>query len=97
MQSKRDNIGINAKDILRTEMIGKDIEIIDSKNKSLLGLKGRIIDETKNSFIIMHNGKRKMILKSHVKMIIIWKDKKVLVDGKMLARRPEDRINIKGV
>lgn len=88
-------MGISAKDILRVELIGKNIEIVESKNKSLLGLKGRIIDETKNAFIIMSNGKRKMVLKSHMKMIVKWQDKRILVDGKMLAKRPEDRINTK--
>lgn len=88
-------MGISAKDILRAELIGKNMEIVESKNKSLLGLKGRIIDETKNSLIIMSNGKRKMVLKSHIKMIVKWQDKSILVDGKMLAKRPEDRINTK--
>ncbi len=86
-------MGIIAKDILRAELIGKNMEIVESRNKSLIGLKGRIIDETKNAIIIMHNGKRKMILKNHVKLVINWQDKRILVDGKMLAKRPEDRIN----
>ncbi len=88
-------MGISAKDILRAELIGKNMEIVESKNKSLLGLKGKIIDETKNALIIMSNGKRKMVLKSHIKMIVKWQDKSILVDGKMLAKRPEDRINTK--
>ncbi len=88
-------MGISAKDVLRAELIGKNIEIVESKNKSLLGLKGKIIDETKNAFIVLSNGKRKMVLKSHIKMIVKWQDKSILVDGKMLAKRPEDRINIK--
>lgn len=88
-------MGISAKDILRAEIIGKNIEIVDSKNKSLIGLKGKIVDETKNAFIVMSDGKKKMVLKSHIKMIVKWQDKRILVDGKLLAKRPEDRINIK--
>ncbi len=88
-------MGMSAKDILRAELIGRHMEIIDARNKSLIGLKGKIIDETKNAFIIEYGGKRKMILKSHMKMMIGWNGKKILVDGKMLAKRPEDRIGMK--
>ncbi len=39
-------------DFLRGEFIGKNVEIIDSSNKDLIGIKGKIVDETKNMFEI---------------------------------------------
>lgn len=38
-------------------LIGKFIEVVEARNKSLIGLRGRVIDETKN-LIILENGRR---------------------------------------
>ena len=73
--------------IEKKELIGSNIEVISSKNKTLIGLKGKVIDETKNTLTIKSD-KTKKIIKSHVTLKI---DNKV-VDGKKLSSRPEDRI-----
>jgi len=66
------------------ELIGSICEIISSKNETLIGLKGKIIDETRNTITIQ--GKK--ILKSHVTLKINGK----IIEGKDIKRRPEDRI-----
>lgn len=38
-------------------LIGKKIEVADSRNKTLIGLKGLVIDETKN-MVILDNQKK---------------------------------------
>lgn len=38
-------------------LIGKKIEVADSRNKTLIGLKGLVIDETKN-MVILNNQKK---------------------------------------
>ena len=40
---------MNIKDIAKHELIGLTIEIIDSKNKDNIGIKGVVINETKNT------------------------------------------------
>jgi len=50
---------------IKNLMIGSHIEIIESKNKSLVGLKGKVIDQTKNTITLDNN---KKILLSHVKI-----------------------------
>ena len=50
---------------LKNLMIGSYIEIKESKNKSLIGLKGKVIDQTKNT-ITLDCGKK--IILSHVKI-----------------------------
>ena len=67
------------------EIIGAIIEIIDSKNKSLVGVKGKVIDETKNT-ITLDSGKT--ILKSHA----IFKISNKIIHGSEIAKRSEDRI-----
>ena len=46
---------ITPKNIHRHELIGLNVEIIKSTDKQLLGLKGQIIDETRNMLVIQKN------------------------------------------
>lgn len=50
------------------DCIGKTIEVINSRNKSLIGMKDIVVDETKNT-IVFNNGKK--ILKKVVEIKII--------------------------
>ena len=70
-------------------LIGKNIEITKSKNKSLIGIKGKVIDETKN-MIILDNQKK--LIKSQSTFKIKIKNNTYEIDGKVLQTRPEDRI-----
>jgi len=47
--------------------IGRFIKILSSKNPSLIGLRGRIIDETKNTITLLTEKKQIKIIKSQVK------------------------------
>jgi|TARA_Y100000310_G_scaffold327640_1_gene394318 ribonuclease P protein subunit POP4 len=71
----------------KKELIGSIIEIIGSKNKTLIGIKGKIIDETKNTLTIKNKTSKK-VLKSHITFKIDGK----IVEGKDITKRPEDRI-----
>lgn len=77
------------KDIVSMNLIGKNIEITKSKNKSLIGVKGKVIDETKN-MIILDNQKK--LIKSQSTFKIKIKNNTYEIDGKILQTRPEDRI-----
>ena len=72
----------------KEELIGSLVEIIGSKNETLIGFKGKIIDETKNTLIIKQGNKIKKIMKSHVILKIDGKT----IEGKNIIKRPEDRI-----
>lgn len=80
---------------IRDEFIGKDAEIVKSRNKQLLGLKGRIVDETKNSFKMLVNKRNfrefKMILKSGNTFMIGRK----LFDGAKIMKKSEERIKLR--
>ena len=71
------------------EFIGITTEIIKSKNRSQIGLKGRIIDETQNLFIIEPN---KRILKKDATFRMDLGSNKIDIDGKHLVGRAYDRI-----
>ncbi len=82
---------LNPKEVAKHELIGLVVEIVRSKNKSLVGLKGKIIDETKNTITIEDDKVRK-IMKSHIIMKTKIEDKEYEINGKILVGRPEDRI-----
>ena len=76
---------------LRGEFIGRDVRIVESSNRSLVGLEGRIVDETKNMFEIETNGGAKKVQKKICRFLFV--DEKISVDGKIINYRPEDRLN----
>ncbi len=77
---------------LKEEYIGENVEITESKNRSLKGLKGKIIDETKNTFKIKTKDKVKMVLKN----ISTFRIGEQEIVGSEIMKRPQDRIKLKG-
>ena len=49
-------------------LIGSLVEVKESKNKSLVGLKGKVIDETKYIIKIKDKDKIKTLIKNQVKI-----------------------------
>jgi len=79
-------------EITRYELIGSMLEVTSSRNKNLVGTKGKIIDETKNMFIL-ENGKK--LIKSQSTFIIKIDNKKFQIKGELLVGKPEDRLKKK--
>lgn len=77
---------------LKQEYIGLDIEIIKSNNTSLKGMKGKVIDETKNTFKIKTIKGTKTVLKN----ISIFKINNKTIKGNEITKRPHERIKMKG-
>jgi ribonuclease P protein subunit POP4 len=80
-------------DIIRYELIGTEAKVVKSTNRSCMRIHGKVIDETRNTFTILHNGKRKMIVKDSSIFHFKFSDGTVVeIDGKLLVGRPEDRL-----
>jgi ribonuclease P protein subunit POP4 len=80
-------------DIIRGEFIGTEGKIAKSPNSSYVGLSGKIINETKNTFMILHAGKTKNIVKDSAVFHFKFSDGTIVeIDGKLLVGRPEDRL-----
>ena len=80
-------------DIINTEFIGTTCRIAESQHSGYLGISGEIVDESKNTFTIMQNGKAKNIVKDVSVFRFKLSDGTVVeIDGKLLAGRPEDRL-----
>ena len=76
---------------INDEFIGRNVEIIESHNAQLIGLKGKIVDETKNSFKMLIGKNVKVILKNGSKFRI----EDTIFEGDKLLKRSEDRIKQK--
>jgi len=87
---------ISAKNLIRHELIGLRVEIVASFNKFHIGIKGLVVDETKNLLIIeTENGIKKVQKKGTNFIFTIPNGKKVKVNGAIIAKRPEERIKLK--
>ena len=87
---------ITPQNLVRHELIGLKVKIKQSKNKSQIGLRGRVIDETYKILKIETNKGEKSIPKDITIFIFTLPNgTKVQVDGKVLVGRPEDRIKKK--
>ena len=75
-------------------LIGKIIIVKKAKNKSLEGLKGKIIEESKQSFMIETKDGPKRILKSHLEFIS-FPQEGIEMDARLLAKREKDRLKQK--
>ena len=53
---------------LKSLIIGSNVEIVESKNKTLVGLKGKIIDQTKNTITMETKKGIKKIITSHARI-----------------------------
>jgi len=80
------------KDLVRHELIGLYIEILGSNNQCLIGIKGKIVDETKNTLSIKQTNETKKIMKDQVVLMVKINNQKVKINGKVLVGRPEDRL-----
>ena len=88
---------ITPRNLLKHELIGLLIEVIDSTHKGYIGISGIVIDETMNMIKILSQDKKiRMIPKETCIFKIALPDGTILkVDGKVLLGRPEDRLKKK--
>lgn len=89
-------VAITPNNVVRHELIGLNAEVTDAKNKSSIGLKGKIVDETYKTLVLENRRGEKQVFKENTTLKIILPDKrKVEVEGNLLVARPWDRIRKK--
>jgi len=72
----------------REELIGKEIKVVNSRNKSLLGITGKVTDETRETIVVeTTKGKKRLLKNGSVFMI----DEKTF-QGNILLGRSEERL-----
>jgi len=83
---------ITINNITSHELIGLHTEITQSSNTQIIGLNGRIVDETKSMFKINTKNGMKSIAKSQNSWKFSIENQDIVIDGSKIAKRPFDRI-----
>jgi ribonuclease P protein subunit POP4 len=79
-------------DFRRRELIGLEAEVLESTCDQYLGIKGKVVDETRNTLTIEQDGREKMVPKDCCKFRFVEGLATHIVSGKEIKFRPEDRI-----
>jgi ribonuclease P protein subunit POP4 len=80
-------------DVIRHEFIGTKAKVARSRHAGYVGISGEVVDETRNNFKILHQGKMKSVVKDSSIFHFGFSDGTVVeIDGKLLVGRPEDRL-----
>ncbi|QMU55317.1 MAG: ribonuclease P protein subunit [Nitrosopumilus sp.] len=83
---------ITADNIRSHEFIGLHTEISESTNPQVIGLNGRIINETKSMFTINTENGSRSVSKSTSNWKFSIQNKDIVVKGTSIAKRPFDRL-----
>lgn len=79
------------KQVMICPLIGLTARIVSSSSKELLGLDGKIIDETKNTIVIESNEKIRKIPKKGKIFEVTFKDEKIKIKGDHILFKPEEK------
>ena len=86
-------VPISENNLTKHELIGLKVEVTESPDASLVGKKGKIVDETQNTLVIEEADGMKNIQKSAVVLRAELPDgTQARIDGKKITVRPEDRV-----
>ena len=87
---------VTPKELVRHELIGLEVKVAESTNRSAAGLEGTVTDESRNTLTIRtEKGPKKLVKEQCVFSFLLPSGERVRVDGKVLVGRPEDRIKKK--
>ena len=78
--------------ILQHELIGLHMKVVDARNRDLIGIEGNVVDETRNCLVVETSKGERKILKTGASFKINIGEKSIIIEGKYLVGRPEDRI-----
>jgi len=76
-------------EFLAGELIGEKTSVVKSSSKGFQGLEGKIVDETRNTFVLETRRGRKTVPKKEC--VFLFPASGVKADGSLLVSRPEDR------
>jgi len=79
--------------VVQYEFIGLETTVVKSSNPDVVGISGKVVDETRNTLTILQDNTKKVIVKDASVFEFVLPDKTVVeIDGKVIMGRPEDRL-----
>ncbi len=88
---KGKNYEVTAKNVLGHEIIGLKVKVVKSTDEKRVGSAGVIVDETKNTIVIFKGKEKTTLPKNECEFEFDLENEKVLVNGKEMMKRPEER------
>jgi ribonuclease P protein subunit POP4 len=88
---KGKNYEITPQNIKNHEIIGLDVCVVESSDPGRKNIKGKVIDETKNTIKIKVGEDTKVFPKKECVFEFDIREK-VVIDGKEIMKKPEDRL-----
>ena len=73
------------------ELIGLECTVAKSTDKGRAGLKGKVVDETRNTLVVESEGDEKIVPKNEAEFEFIVGDEKARIKGMAIMFRPEQR------
>ena len=78
---------------LKNEFIGLNAKVVRSSHPDYIGITGRVVDETRNTLVIRHKNKNKIIVKNTAVFHFALQDGTTIeIDGNAIVGRPEARL-----
>jgi ribonuclease P protein subunit POP4 len=81
----------NNRNIVLHELIGLNVEVVESSDLEQIGLKGKVIDETKNLLLIEAHGRMRRLVKKVSTFRFSVGRKRFVVKGVEINFRPSER------
>lgn len=84
---------MDSEGLVRKELIGLEVEVVESSNKDNIGLSGIIVDETKKTLVIRTAEDDLRIPKSNCNFVFSRGDnEEVHIQGSEIVGRPYERL-----
>jgi ribonuclease P protein subunit POP4 len=81
---------VDKRDVMRSELIGQEVEVLP--NPGCGNVRGRVVDETKNTFTVRTGDREITVPKPTHEFVFTYQGEKVQIHGSEIQHRPEDRI-----
>jgi ribonuclease P protein subunit POP4 len=79
--------------VVQQELIGLNAKVVRSSHPGYVGIAGKVLDETRNTILILHKNKKKIVIKNTAVFNFTMPDGTIVeIDGKAIIGRPEARI-----
>jgi len=82
--------------LTRHELCGLDIEVVEAANPDLVGIEGRVVEETENTLVVESGDRARTVPKRGATFEFALPDGHVLVEGNRLVARPARRTETAG-
>lgn len=84
---------ITPRNLINHELIGLRVNVVNAKNRTQIGIAGRVVDETLQSLRIeTERGEKTVQKRGTTFAFAVPSGRRVRVNGEVIAARPEDRI-----